>query len=259
MLQRSKSILLFQLLVASRIQALGVLLPLYVDPGASCAAWSPAFDAVSAHSSTQFYIILNPNDGPGQTNKDYQSCVVAIPASTNQVKLGYVDTRKGSVVDDVDTYAAWDSTARPAGIFFDGVSPTSSLLSTYQSYVSHAKSKGFSFIALDPGETAGASYLSLADLVNTYEASYSSFNTASLSGTASKQSVMLLNAPSSDSYTTTISQLEKKGVAAVYLTSGSEISSETISNQLSELTREVAVRFLFHLIPNGGLNGSSRN
>jgi hypothetical protein len=61
--------------------------------------------------------------------------------------MGFVDTKAGNVLADVDTYAGWDSASRPTGIYFDNISPTADQLSTYQSYVSHAKSKGFSFVS----------------------------------------------------------------------------------------------------------------
>jgi hypothetical protein len=79
----------------------------------------------------------------------------------------------------------------------------------------------------------------MSDLINTYEDSFSSFNADSLTGTISKQSVTLVNAPSTGSYSTVISQLESKGVAAVYITNVPDSSSD-LPNQLSEFASEVA-------------------
>jgi hypothetical protein len=79
----------------------------------------------------------------------------------------------------------------------------------------------------------------MADLINTYEASYSSFNSDSLSGTISKQSVILVNSPTTGSYSTVILQLESKGVAAVYISTASDSSSD-LPTQLSEFASEVA-------------------
>ncbi|KAJ7145687.1 Spherulation-specific family 4-domain-containing protein [Mycena epipterygia] len=238
MLPYGISILLTQLVLASCIHALGVLLPLYVYPGTNCAAWSPVSDAISAHSSTQWYIIINPDSGPGSPDSTYQGCVAALPSSTNQIRMGFVDTTTGNVLADIDTYAGWDSSSRPTGIFFDNVSPNTPI-STYQSYVTHATSKGFTFIALDPGESAPSAYFSMVDLVNTYEDSYSSFTASSLSGTLSKQSVILVNAPSTGSYSTVISQLENLGVAAVYISNVPD-TSQDLPVQLSEFVSEIA-------------------
>ncbi|KAJ7873141.1 Spherulation-specific family 4-domain-containing protein [Mycena olivaceomarginata] len=196
-----------------------ILLPLYVSPGANCAAWSPVFDAISANANTQWYIIINPDSGPGSFDQLYETCVSKLPASANQITMGYVDTKGENVLGDVDTYAGWPSSSRPHGIFFDRVSPTTNHLNTYQSYVSHTKSQGFTFIGLDPGErVANSSYFAMADLINTYEASYSSFNSDSLSGTISKQSVILVNSPTTGSYN----------------------SSSDLPTQLSEFASEVA-------------------
>ncbi|KAJ6542861.1 Spherulation-specific family 4-domain-containing protein, partial [Mycena capillaripes] len=221
-----------------------VLLPLYVYPGTNCAAWSSVTDAISAHANTQWYIIINPDSGPGSTDQNYQTCVSKLPASTNRITMGFIDTQSGNVEGQIDTYAGWPSSSRPTGIYFDNISPTANQLSTYQGYVSHAKSQGFTFIGLDPGQTVtDSAYFSMADLINTYEDNYSSFNPNSLSGTISKQSVTLVNAPSTGSYSTVISQLESLGVAAVYISNVPDSSSD-IPVQLSEFVSEVAgVRF----------------
>ncbi|KAJ7166686.1 Spherulation-specific family 4-domain-containing protein [Mycena filopes] len=232
-------LLVTQLFVAPCIQALGILLPLYVYPGSNCASWAPVSNAISAQSSAKWYIIINPDSGPGKTDQTYQTCVSKIPASNGQIIMGFIDTRGGNVEGDIDTYAGWDSAARPAGIFFDNVSPTANQLSTYQGYASYARSKGFTFIGLDPGQTTDASYFSMADLVNTYEDSYSGFNANSLSGTTSKQSVILDNAPSSGSYSAVINQLEAAGAAAVYISDVSD-NQQDLPVQLSEFASEVA-------------------
>ncbi|KAJ7325574.1 Spherulation-specific family 4-domain-containing protein [Mycena albidolilacea] len=233
------SILLIQFFVTPCIHALGILLPLYVSPGANCAAWSPVFDAIFANANTQWYIIINPDSGPGSFDQLYETCVSKLPASANQITMGYVDTKGGNVLGDIDTYAGWPSSSRPHGIFFDRVSPTTNQLSTYQGYVSHAKFQGFTFIGLDPGQTVADSYFSIADLINTYEDSYSSFNSDSLSGTISKQSVILVNSPTTGSYSTVISQLESKDVVAVYISTVSDSSSD-LPTQLSKFASEVA-------------------
>ncbi|KAJ6533657.1 Spherulation-specific family 4, partial [Mycena capillaripes] len=180
-----------------------VLLPLYVDPVTNCSAWSPVIAAISAHLTTTFYVIVNPDNGPGsggsQPDENYVACIPHLrPPGSQVVVLGYVDSSAPSPgpLTDIDTYAGWASSYRPTGIFLDLVSPTVNLVNTYQSYVSHATLKGFTFTALDPGEPASAAYYQMVDLVNTYEDSYSSFDPTSLAGTISKQSVTLVDAPS---------------------------------------------------------------
>ncbi|KAJ7164188.1 Spherulation-specific family 4-domain-containing protein [Mycena filopes] len=228
-----------QLFVVPCIQALGILLPLNIYPNSNCTSWAPVSAAISTQPRAKWYIIVNPDNGPGPTDATYQSCVSKIPASDGQIIMGLVDTLGGNVDGDIDTYAGWDSAARPVGIFFDNVSPTADRLSTYQAYVSHARSKGFTFIGLDPGETTDASFFSMADLVNTYEDSYSAFNANSLSGTVSKQSVILVDAPASGSYSTVINQLEAAGAAAVYISNVAD-NQQDLPAQLSEFASEVA-------------------
>ncbi|KAJ7085391.1 Spherulation-specific family 4-domain-containing protein [Mycena belliarum] len=231
-------ILLLQLFAAPCIHALGVLLPLNIWPEANCRAWAPATDAISAHPNTQFYLVLNPLDGPGtEAQQGYRACVAALPSSTNQMRLGYVETANGNALADIDAYAGWDSSSRPNGIFLDGVSSNPE---GAKGFASHARSKGFTFVALDSGATDIVSYYeSFADLVVTYDDPYPAFDPASLTGTLSKQSVMLDSAPSTGSYSSVISRLASRGVAAVYITNESGTSA-ALPNQLSAFVSEVA-------------------
>ncbi|KAJ7278940.1 Spherulation-specific family 4 [Mycena rebaudengoi] len=231
--------LLFRLGLFPCIQALAVILPLYIYPGSNCNAWSSVSTAVSAHASTQFYIVINPSDGPGRGDSVYAACVETLRPFSNVVLLGYV-IAGSSALSDIDQYA---DTYKPAGIFFDGTPASAGGVSTVENYVSHARSKGFSFNALDPGQSVDAAYYPLVDLVNTYESSYSSFSVGSLSSSSStprsKQTVILTNAPASGSYSSVISQLQDAGVAAVYITDVSD-DSQDIPKQLSAWVSDVA-------------------
>ncbi|KAJ7619662.1 Spherulation-specific family 4-domain-containing protein [Roridomyces roridus] len=240
-------VLLSLLALVSCTQALAILLPLYIYPSDGCSAWSSAFSAISAQPSTTFYIIVNPNSGPGsagsQPDANFVQCVPKLrPAASKTIILGYVlvtDPTSGSVTSDIDTYAGWHTAYQPDGIYLDAISPEPNLLSTNQGYVSHARSAGFTFMALGPGESVPSSYLDMADLVTTYESSYSSFNAASVSGTLSKQAVILVNATSTGSYSSTIDKLKSMGVAAVYISDASD-DSQNLPVQLSEFVDEVA-------------------
>nr|GAT48582.1 predicted protein [Mycena chlorophos] len=223
----------------SPVRGLGVLLPLYVDPNDSCSAWQPVFSAISAYPNIPWYIIINPDNGPGSADATYQSCVASLPTASSRTILGYVDSSQESstVTGNIAAYSSWPTSVRPTGIFFDQVQAGDS--SAYQNYVSAARNAGFSFVALDPGEAVDPSYTSLADLVNTYESGYSSFSSSSIGGTLPKQSVTLVNAPSTGSYSYMISELESMGVGAVYITDQSD-DSPALPNQLSEWVAEIA-------------------
>ncbi|KAJ7315112.1 Spherulation-specific family 4-domain-containing protein, partial [Mycena albidolilacea] len=224
-----------------------VLVPLYVPHGTNCAAWSAAFATISAHPSMTFYTIISPISGPGssvdsQPDADFISCVLQLRLSGTQTVLGWVDTESpstGTVLGDIDTYAGWNNSYRPNGIFLVDVTPTASRVSTYQRYVSHATSMGFTFTVLDTGFATSSSYLDMVDLVNTYEGPYSSFDPSSLSGTLSKQSVTLKSAPTTGSYSGVISQLQSLGVEAVYITDAPDMGTP-LPAKLAEFVDEVA-------------------
>ncbi|KAJ6554780.1 hypothetical protein B0H19DRAFT_1072132 [Mycena capillaripes] len=194
-----------------------------------------------------FYTIISPTSGPGssvdsQPDADFISCVLQLRLSGAQTVLGWVDTispSTGTVLGDIDTYAGWNNSYRPNGIFLVDVTPTANRVSTYQGFVSHATSMGFTFTVLDTGFATSSSYLDMVDLVNTYEGPYSSFDPSSLNGTLSKQSVTLKSAPTTGSYSGVISQLQSLGVKAVYITDAPDMGTP-LPAQLAEFVDEVA-------------------
>ncbi|KAF9461386.1 Spherulation-specific family 4-domain-containing protein [Collybia nuda] len=226
------TLLVLQLSLISCIQALGIFIPLNLDPGSgTCSAWSRVIASISANPQTPFFSIVNPDDGPGDHNSQpsgaYRQCVQSLRPHTNATVLGYVDTDTGKkslsdVIAEINTYANWNSSYRPTGIFFDGARADGNSVSQYETYATYARGKGFTFIALDPGEIPDPGYFGFTDLINTYESSFSGFNAdanvfTSASTPASKQSVWLTEAPKNGSYSVVISQLIKKGIRAVYI------------------------------------------
>ncbi|KAJ7922236.1 Spherulation-specific family 4-domain-containing protein [Mycena leptocephala] len=245
---------------ARLVQGLGVILPLRLDPGTNCTAWSSVSTAITAHTNTNFYIVINPDITPNSSNAlpnaNYRACIPTLRPATNPstIVMGYVDTATSStVIPYIDAYAAFDSSYRPDGIILDHVSATSGLVDTYKNYISHAKSVGFTFITLDPATAADAAYFPLVDLINTYEYLYSAFDTASLLDSAStplsKQSVVLTNAPAN--FTSVVGQLANLGVGAVYITDKGNTDT-ALPTQWSAFVEEVA-----KLAPSGSPTGSS--
>ncbi|KAJ7029908.1 Spherulation-specific family 4-domain-containing protein [Mycena alexandri] len=58
----------------------------------------------------QFYVIVNPESGPGATDPNYQAAVAAFHAYANVLIVGYVLTSYGArpldqVQQDIETYA----------------------------------------------------------------------------------------------------------------------------------------------------------
>jgi hypothetical protein len=108
--------------------------------------------SANAHTSTPFYIVINPASGPGSPNTqpdaNYQACIPKLKATSNpNVKvIGYVSTSWGNRAEadvnrDVATYKGWGSAYRPNGIFYDEGATSSSLASLYARYASNARSQ----------------------------------------------------------------------------------------------------------------------
>ncbi|KAJ7145686.1 Spherulation-specific family 4-domain-containing protein [Mycena epipterygia] len=227
------------------VQGLGVLLPLYLKPDSNCATWQSLFKIISAHPNTAFYTIINPDNGPGvngsQPRSGYQACVASLRPSGNPqaIVLRYVDTASPTtVLTDIDTYAGWNSSYQPTGIFFDHVAATADVVDTYGAYVSHAKSQGFMFTAFDARGPADA-----LSSCGSYQhvRGYSSFDASTLSNTdstpLSKQSVTLIDA--TGSYSSIITQLANLGVAAVYITNAA-LSGAALPSGFSTYVDEIA-------------------
>jgi len=182
----------------------------------------------------QFYIIVNPANGPGpansQPNGNYRDCITSLRAAgavNNNLKiLGYVPTEFGAhtpavVVSKINTYSQWSPAYRPDGIFFDQASRLHSRLALYQCYASHVHTAfGTSFIILNqgvtppphepktavgyhchkPGVTKPNNYFDIADMIVTFQGFYNNFDPSSSltigpSTPAQKQAVILHDGP----------------------------------------------------------------
>lgn len=51
----------------SVVSSTAVLLPLYVYPDDG--AWNSVYKAITANPSVPFYVVVNPDDGPGSSGK----------------------------------------------------------------------------------------------------------------------------------------------------------------------------------------------
>jgi len=223
-------------MLLSRVLASGVVFPLYIYPGTNCAGWTAVSSVIASHPTMPFYIIVNPDSGPGgaansQPDANYQACIPTLrPAANPNVHvLGYVatgfGTRASSAVEaDVLTYAGWGSAYRPTGIFFDETQGgTSALLTLYTSYASYARLQiSGAFVTLNPGTSIDSSYYSIADQIISYENTYASFSTSALvissSSPASKQAVLFHTAPTTLPTSTITTLVHTEAVAALFIT-----------------------------------------
>ncbi|KAF8990054.1 Spherulation-specific family 4 [Cyathus striatus] len=232
------SSLLFLSLFSATYAALhssGVIFPLYIYPTSNCSNWLPLINSIISYPKVPFYVIINPNSGPGsgtQPDTNYQTCTAQVKSaagSNGNVKLlGYVSTSYGSraasaVTADVNTYSGWTASYRLNGIFFDEAATSSALVSTYSGYASTVRSTfgTSSVVVLNPGTTPTTNYFTFSDLIVTSETYYSQFTISSLtissSSPASKQAVILHTAPSTLP-TSLIDQLIALGIKASFIT-----------------------------------------
>ncbi|KAF2738915.1 hypothetical protein EJ04DRAFT_583270 [Polyplosphaeria fusca] len=106
---------------------LNVLLPLYTAP--EILSWQTLFDALIAHHTLNFTVIVSPRSGPGTPpfpGAPYISTITRLNGNDRVRTLGYIDVAHGnrtntSVFADIDTYAGWSKQDRFGvhGIFFD--------------------------------------------------------------------------------------------------------------------------------------------
>ncbi|KAG9194725.1 hypothetical protein G6011_04760 [Alternaria panax] len=106
-----------------------VLLPLYIYPHPG--AWDPLYTAAAAYPCLQFFVIVNPNSGPGVApwwpNEDYVREIPRLNALPNVTTLGYVQVAYckrpiQDVLEDIETYhrrSEQDDRLSVDGIFVD--------------------------------------------------------------------------------------------------------------------------------------------
>ncbi|KAL0565099.1 hypothetical protein V5O48_016938, partial [Marasmius crinis-equi] len=178
------------LAVVNYAAASAVLFPMYIYPFANtpCGGWTGVIDTVKAHPNLPFYLVINPDSGPGlpntQPNSDWTGCIPQLKSASSNVRvLGYVHTSYGSqpqsaVVANISTYANWSANYRPHGIFFDESPNNSGNVSYSQSLASQARSSfgSSSPVVLNPGVAADPGYYSFATFIITAENTYSAFS-----------------------------------------------------------------------------------
>ncbi|KAJ4390561.1 hypothetical protein N0V93_004157 [Gnomoniopsis smithogilvyi] len=214
----------------STVQATSLLVPLYLDPSqgvqdGSMAAWNPILTAVANSPNTQFQIILNPNNGPGNSKAGYDSeyitSVAKLNAYPNVHTFGYVHTSYGarssaSVQTDIARWANWNTYTKAniaiKGIFFDEVPNSSKKGNTDVAYMSalqtYAKSQFGNITTFQTFYNVGdlcahtEYFNNMADYVCIFEDEASKFSTAVLgsrlpAGKAAKSCVLLIDYMSS--------------------------------------------------------------
>ncbi|KAL5117887.1 hypothetical protein ACEQ8H_004205 [Pleosporales sp. CAS-2024a] len=107
---------------------ISVLIPFYVEPIDD--AWDRLGDAIVKHHDVQFTVVVNPNDGPGNSTWPAAAFIAAVQGISiypNVQLLGYVNTLNGTMPNatvrtEIATYAAWSNVTKDLGlhgVYFD--------------------------------------------------------------------------------------------------------------------------------------------
>ncbi|KAF7966133.1 hypothetical protein HWV62_24988 [Athelia sp. TMB] len=233
-------------LLAAQSSAISILLPLYVYPEDSLAAWNSAglFSTIAAYPDVQWQIIVNPASGPGNTSanpypdSNYIAGISKLNSYSNVQTIGYVDTATGgrpysSVTADIQAYANWANYSPKniavKGIFFDDFTVSTTQASyTYASNITnyaHEHVSGASVI-FNPGGLSPVKYFDYADTIVEFENYYSDYaspktiSSISASGAPLGNSAVLIHDTTATSATidSLVHTLNADGVEFIYFT-----------------------------------------
>lgn len=169
---------------AGAVQALGV--PMYVDPSAAPSAWSQVVSAAPIVA----LLVANPDSGPGAAADSSYTQAIATAHAAGQTVIGYVHTSYGAraiaqVEADIDGWYSF----YPAidGIFSDETSTDTSTVSSYYAPLyAYVKAKsGTRLVAINPGTMIDESFMSVGDVVVTFEDTYANYTGSGYPGTPS--------------------------------------------------------------------------
>jgi hypothetical protein len=233
------SIIITVFTLVSAVQSVAVLVPMYIWPGTN--NWQPVYDAIEAHPYTTFYLIVNPQSGPGPTEYPEEVLITAfakLNSYSNAKLLGYISTTYGSraiaeVESEISVYSKWSTYEAKDiaidGIFFDETSngQDASKLAYYQQVSRTAKRKRLNFVTFNPGSRIAADtaqWFAAADLVVEYENTWANWVALEPALHLSderfyrKTAIMLRETPSDDNVTDVSVMAKSMGLGAIYLT-----------------------------------------
>lgn len=99
-----------------------VLLPLYIYPAPG--AWRPLWEAADAHPELDFWVVVNPANGPGEgplPDANYVEALARMTARANVRVIGYVHCSYGArvtedIVADIEAYGRWEGEMDKRGV-----------------------------------------------------------------------------------------------------------------------------------------------
>jgi hypothetical protein len=150
----------------------GVAVPAYFDPPGR--GWSD----LEHDDPPVRLVVMNPDSGPGGSRQSSYVSAVRAAQADGVVVVGYVDTRfaqapMSEVQAQVDDYYRWYAVN---GIFFDDASTACSKEPYYAALNGYVKSEGgVQTTILNPGTATNRCYTAAADILVTFEGSYSQY------------------------------------------------------------------------------------
>jgi len=181
-------------------------------------------------SSPNFYIVVNPNSGPGTEPDPFFSDVISKLRRDGKTPIGYVYTSWGErplteVKADIDRWLEFYPEV--SGFFFDEVLLDTDKLSYYREIYSYVKSKGRYAVVLNPGTLPTNEFFSISDLIVVFEADYSKLKGFTASPYVEKSACVVTDVPETE-WKKVLNVLKGK-CSFVYIT------SESGSNPYSSL------------------------
>ena len=240
--------------------AASILLPLYVYPvdNAGNQLWTPVYNAISAHPSIDFIIVINCDSGPGSgtlpngDDGNYITAIEKLHSFSNVQLIGYVHTlykqeSLNAIQANVSTYAGWKSytggNIAMSGIFVDEVTNDDSDDSL--EYIANVSSiirstlGASSFITYNPGAITPADYFTsgtpnlIVEVENTY-ASFQGANTIAQipKDDVGKSAIILNEVPSTADIQGTTNTIVQAGVGALWFTDAGNYNDFNLVSQV---------------------------
>jgi hypothetical protein len=146
-----------------------LLVPAYFDPGPS---WREALTA--GRGSVE---IMNPDSGPGaQLDRGYRTVVSAARRAgvrlVAYVATGYGHRPASAIEGDIDRYRRWYGVR---DVFFDEAASDARDVARYRTLTGYARQHGATLVVLNCGVVPDRRYFDIADMVVTFEDTYSAY------------------------------------------------------------------------------------